>query len=299
MNDESPVEDAPQLVELAQRTRGGTNRAAALTSALGRTLGCSRTLEIMVQHASSIYVPAFFQQVSMSMGTALLPMFALRELQSNKATVGILVSLKAAGLVALNLPAGFLVQRFGVAHGIMTGQLCGVLVLLAMTLVSEEIGLIAVTALSGVGPALYQTSRQTHMRQTVVRRDRGKAMSLMGGVGRLAQFCGPFLGGTCAHYAGYRTAFLLQAGFAACGLVATFCARATFRAAAIAATAAAVERQRKSGAEVSTPRPPSVVRFVDTLGCRLSCTAGGGSGSARFSGGTGGSWRARASSAWS
>ena len=244
--------EALQIVELAHRTRDTrTTAMKTLTSAFGRTLGCSRTLQLLVEHASSVYLPAFFQQVSMSMGNTLLPMFALRELHSNEATVGILVSLKAVGLVALNLPAGFLVQRFSVIKAVMAGQLCGVLVLLATALVSEEIGLIAVTALSGIGPALYQTARQTHVRQTVVRQDRGKAMSLMGGMGRAAQMCGPILGGTCAHYLGYRAAFLLQAGFAAVGALATFCARAKFRAAAIAATAAAGERGRKSGGSVA------------------------------------------------
>lgn len=236
--------EALQIVELAHRTRdtrATAMKTVTLTSAFGRTLGCSRTLQLLVEHASSVYLPAFFQQVSMSMGNTLLPMFALRELHSNEATVGILVSLtsKAVGLVALNLPAGFLVQRFSVIKAVMAGQLCGVLVLLATALVSEEVGLIAVTALSGIGPALYQTARQTHVRQTVVRQDRGKAMSLLGGMGRAAQMCGPILGGTCAHYLGYRAAFLVQAGFAAVGALATFCARAKFRAAAIAATAAA------------------------------------------------------------
>merc|ERR1719350_1777217 len=129
------------------------------------------------------------------------------------------------GQMAANLPAGFLVARWGpraVQMGTAVGFACaGVLCALAQgPMAMYSLGLACL--FQGLCVSANVLARQTFIGASVRLDVRGRTASGMGSVARVAGVLGPSLGGLVAELMGAPAAFLLQLGFAGMGLVTTW-----------------------------------------------------------------------------
>jgi MFS family permease len=65
--------------------------------------------------------------------------------------------------------------------------------------------------LMGGGWTFWQIARLAYVSEAVPIQQRGRAMSMLGGMNRVGNFIGPFIGGFLGHYFGLESAFFAQA----------------------------------------------------------------------------------------
>eukprot|EP00191_Tetraselmis_sp_GSL018_P018905 CAMPEP_0177582664 /NCGR_PEP_ID=MMETSP0419_2-20121207/2883_1 /TAXON_ID=582737 /ORGANISM="Tetraselmis sp., Strain GSL018" /LENGTH=428 /DNA_ID=CAMNT_0019071951 /DNA_START=118 /DNA_END=1401 /DNA_ORIENTATION=+ len=175
----------------------------------------------------SVYLPALVSNVGRQLVTPVLPIFAKETLGLNDAAVGTLVSLEGLGGVAVNIPAGSFVSRFGSVRTSVVSALVqsGSSVLAAVSVTPFELS--ASRFLSGVSLSGWNMARQFFLANAVQGSNRGKAMSLIGATIRIGQTFGPLGGGVLADKLGVRSVFFAQAAVAAvtCALVVIFMSR--------------------------------------------------------------------------
>src|SRR6266508_4236321 len=74
--------------------------------------------------------------------------------------------------------------------------------------------LVLLRLISGIASAMWNISRMAYLTDVVPLRDRGRALSMFGGVSRIGVFIGPAVGGVVAQAFGLTSAFYISAGAA-------------------------------------------------------------------------------------
>ncbi len=143
-----------------------------------------------------------------------LPIFARDTFQSGDLLVGFAIAARHFGTMGFDVPAGILINRFGLNRIMITGViLFGISAIIAGFSGSFSILLFS-RLLAGVSFALWSISRHAYIASVVPNESRGKALSLFGGLGRIATIIGPLLGGILAEFVSIRSPFFLQGGIA-------------------------------------------------------------------------------------
>ena len=160
----------------------------------------------------TVYAPSGLLAFGQGILLPVLPIFAKDELGASVAMVGIAVAARELGTMAFDVPAGLLVSRFGSKPAMLIGTL-----LFAATAVGSALSynlgfLIVMRVIAGFGIAMWSISRQAYVAQAVPQRYRGRALSLFGGIGRIATVLGPLGGGLLGQHLGLTAPFYLQAG---------------------------------------------------------------------------------------
>jgi MFS family permease len=163
-----------------------------------------------------LYAPVFLIQIGAGM---LLPVLPLALLANGLAYQSLTAVLAATGFGALlsQIPIGRLLNRYS-ENQVMTA--CVALTAVSVVLlgfVGTVVGLMALRFTSGIGSTGWLLSRQTFITRTIESEVRGRAMSLFGGLNRVAFLVGPLLGGFVAEQFGFRQAFIIAAVFTASG----------------------------------------------------------------------------------
>ncbi|MEM8858736.1 MAG: MFS transporter [Chloroflexota bacterium] len=157
-----------------------------------------------------IYLPGFLFSVAQGMIVPVLPLFA-KNLTESFQLIGWVLAADFLGQVLSDIPTGYIMERIGRRRGMIVG-----LAVLAITT-----GIIFFTTaiwqifmlrlLSGFGVALYSVSRHAWMADGVNVAQRGRALSVLGGVFRGGKTVGPILGGTLAVTFGQEPTFIFFA----------------------------------------------------------------------------------------
>ncbi|MFP4444040.1 MAG: MFS transporter, partial [Spirochaetia bacterium] len=159
--------------------------------------------------ALSLYLPVFLFSFGRGLILPVIPLFA-GSLGAALGTVGIIAAAYGFGALVMDLPSGFIVSRLGPAAS-MTVGFCGMgMSALGMALAPGPLSLGLFHFGSGAFLALWNVSRMSYMKSVLPVEQRGRALSLMGGVLRIGTFVGPIAGGFTAELAGYPSVFLLQ-----------------------------------------------------------------------------------------
>ncbi|MFP4382775.1 MAG: MFS transporter [Spirochaetia bacterium] len=159
--------------------------------------------------ALSLYLPVFLFSFVRGLILPVIPLFA-GSLGAALGTVGIIAAAYGFGALVMDLPSGFIVSRLGPAAS-MTVGFCGMgMSALGMALAPGPLSLGLFHFGSGAFLALWNVSRMSYMKSVLPVEQRGRALSLMGGVLRIGTFVGPIAGGFTAELAGYPSVFLLQ-----------------------------------------------------------------------------------------
>lgn len=143
------------------------------------------------------------------------------------ALVGTVVALRGLGTLVADLPAGVLLARLGerriilLAGSILTAAMVALAAL--PVLIPTAIAVFAV----GAATATFALGMQSYVRSTTVTRQRGKALSSVGGSLRIGALIGPAIGGVISGRLGMSWTFVFSAvcGSLALLLVARFLRR--------------------------------------------------------------------------
>ncbi|MXZ02981.1 MAG: MFS transporter, partial [Chloroflexi bacterium] len=184
---------------------------AETTTEPKRSRSVRRNRFSIVSLIPTVYAPAFLLAVGQGVLIPVLPVFAKDEFLATEALIGLAVGAKHLGTLAFDVPAGILVSRFGMWRTMLVGILLFAVAAVAAAN-SPNFGLLFISRFAaGASFAFWMISRHAFIAGAVPTRHRGKALSLYGGVGRIAAIIGPILGGVLAEYVDIRAPFYVQA----------------------------------------------------------------------------------------
>ena len=174
----------------------------------------------------SIAVPAFGPSLLFGIGEgAILPIIPLsaRDMGSSLAGAALVVALIGIGSLVSNIPASIITDKFGERRGMM-GAAALSLVALLLCVFSTNLWQFALGVfLIGAAAAVFNLARQSYLTEAVPAFLRARAMSTLGGVGRIGLFAGPFIGALVIHLVGLSGAYWVAAvAMAAAGILAAW-----------------------------------------------------------------------------
>jgi len=167
----------------------------------------------------SVYVPSFLLSVGQGILIPVLPGFAKQEMAATIGLIGVVIAARHIGTMIFDVPAGILVTRLGLRRTMLGGVILFGIAAVWAGVSPNVTSLIAARLLAGVSFALWSISRHTYIASAVPIDVRGRALSLFGGISRIATILGPLLGGVLAEYVGIRVPFFAQAAVAVLTLV--------------------------------------------------------------------------------
>jgi MFS family permease len=158
----------------------------------------------------SVYVPTLLFSVGQGAVLPIIPLFAL-ELGASAAVAGLVVGMRGLGLMLFDVPSGVAVSRFGDKGVMVLGTAMVAVVAIGASTSKSAVVLAVLMLVMGGGWAFWQLARLAYVSEVVPTDQRGRALSLVGGVYRLGLFLGPILGGFLGKYYGLGSAFYAQA----------------------------------------------------------------------------------------
>ena len=168
----------------------------------------------------SVYVPTFLFAVGQG---AVIPIVALaaRDEGASVALAGFIVALRGIGVLAFDLPAGWLISKVGEQRA-MVAATAIVIAALVGSVLSPGVWVFAgFTFLMGCGWSVWLLARLSYVSDVMPVHLRGRALSTLGGMNRVGNFVGPFLGAGAAIVFGLDGAYYvhLVSAALACGLL--------------------------------------------------------------------------------
>lgn len=160
---------------------------------------------------AGVYLPALVFQVGIG---AALPMIAVTASQrgASLALAGLLAAMIGVGGILGDVPAGWLAARVGDRRAMLLASGVAAVTLTGAAL-SRDLVLLAVCVLgTGATASVYQLARQSYLTEITPVAVRARALSTLGGVGRIGSFLGPFAGALAVHLGGPSAAFGLAVG---------------------------------------------------------------------------------------
>ena len=144
---------------------------------------------------------------------AVAPILALRarELGADVSTAAFVVALASLGMLVLSLPAGAMVARIGERRAlVLAGVLAAAAMLLAALSTSVVILAVAVGVM-GMAWTVFLMARQGFVIDAVPLSHRARALSTLGGMGRVGLAVGPLAGEGVIHVLGLAAVFAMAA----------------------------------------------------------------------------------------
>ncbi|MET4004342.1 MFS family permease [Arthrobacter sp. UYCu511] len=162
----------------------------------------------------SIAIPAFGPSLLFGIGEgAILPVIPLSSIGMGSSLAGaaLVVSLIGIGSLISNIPASILTARFGERVGMLGAALLSLSAMLICVFARELWLFAAGVFLIGAAAAVFNLARQSYLTEAVPPMLRARAMSTLGGIGRIGLFAGPFIGALVIHLVGLSGAYWVAA----------------------------------------------------------------------------------------
>lgn len=171
-----------------------------------------RVLRPLIENETLLVLCATTVVVMMGHGiiSPVLPLFA-KSFGVGAALAGLTISIFGVARLIMNLPAGFLSDRFGRRILLVGGPAIAALGGLLSGLSPDFSALLAFRFISGAGSAMYMTGAMIFLVDITSEENRGRIMSLYQGSILLGVAVGPAVGGGVAELAGIRSPFFLVA----------------------------------------------------------------------------------------
>lgn len=164
----------------------------------------------VIRDILSIYVPAFFLSIGMSIVSPILPTYA-RSFDVSYTIATIAISIYATGRLAADLPVGLLGDRVGRRPVMLTGIAIITVTALLCGFASSFWELVFYRLLQGVGSAMWQTMRQTMLQDILKPEERGRTLGYFQSLTLIGSSAGPSIGGILADNWGIRAPFYAYA----------------------------------------------------------------------------------------
>jgi MFS family permease len=168
----------------------------------------------------SVYLPTILFSIGQGAVIPVIPLFA-RELGASVAAAAFIVALRGIGQLLGDMPAGITVSKWGDKGAMVAGTALIGIVAIGASLSPTPVVLGLLVMVMGVGWSFWQLARLSYVSEAAPLEQRGRALSVTGGMNRIGNFIGPAIGGFLAEFAGLEAAFLLQAcmGLAAAAMM--------------------------------------------------------------------------------
>lgn len=164
-----------------------------------------------------IYLPTFLYSMAQGVLVPVLPIYA-KHFGGSYAIAGVVVAAAWIGTTICDVPAGLILPKLGFRLQMIVGAMLFGGAAIVLGLVHTIPVMISIQLVAGVGTAMWGVARHSYLTQATTVGDRGRAISLFGGINRGGQFVGPTIGGFVAQYFGLGTAIVV-AGSIACSTI--------------------------------------------------------------------------------
>ena len=154
------------------------------------------------------YLPSLVLSFSQGLLIPVLPLYAT-DFDVSYGVVGLILAIQSVGMLVSDIPGGMLLQRMGQKTAMTLGLGCTALTTAALFWAKTVPEVLVYLLISGFGNALYGIARHAYVTDVVTSANRGRTISLLGGLFRLGRFFGPMAGGFLAAAYGLRLPFLL------------------------------------------------------------------------------------------
>ncbi|MDQ3045546.1 MAG: MFS transporter [Chloroflexota bacterium] len=158
----------------------------------------------------AVYVPTALLAFGQGLLLATLPLYAA-DFNVSYTLISLAVAAAAIGTLITDVPAGALLGRIGLRRSMLMGAGLVAVSTFALVFGGSLEAVIAFRVAAGVGTALWGLSRHAYIAEAVPQSQRGRAISLFGGINRMGVFAGPAVGGLIGSTIDLRASFLLSA----------------------------------------------------------------------------------------
>ncbi|TLP79580.1 MFS transporter [Nesterenkonia sphaerica] len=169
-------------------------------------------------------IPAFIFSTGIG---ALLPILAPYSVErgATLATAGVVAAMLPVGQILADLPAGQLAAKIGDRRAMLAAGSVAALGFLSAALAPSVITLAIAVLLVGACNAVFHLARHSYLTAVTPVGNRATVLSTLGGVHRIGQFVGPFLGAGVIHFSAMGAVFYLAAATALAATVTVWLAR--------------------------------------------------------------------------
>ena len=158
-----------------------------------------------------VYIPTFLIRLGSGLLIPILPLYA-KSFDISYGVVGLVLAADGLGHLIGDLPAAVVLNRIGrkmaMLLGVLTVALCGVGLFIAPSILAVFV----LRFVGGIGGALWDISRYAYLADTTATHQRGRALSVFGGISRVGTFAGPAIGGYIASLTSVKGPFLAYGG---------------------------------------------------------------------------------------
>lgn len=164
----------------------------------------------------TVYLPALLFAVGQG---AVIPVVALsaRDLGATAAVATVIVAARGIGTMVFDVPAGALVGRLGERRAMAVGTAILALALIGCILSPNAYVFAACMFAMGCGWAMWLLARLAYVSEVMPPHLRGRALSTLGGVQRIGNFIGPFVGAVAIWAVGLDGAYVVHVVLAVAG----------------------------------------------------------------------------------
>ena len=166
----------------------------------------------------SVYIPSALLAFSEGLLLPTLPLFVL-EFDVSFTVAALVIAASGIGTMFADIPAGMVLGRFGLRRTMLVGSGIVAISLFALGFASFLPLLVLFRIADGVGRSMWSISRVSFITEAIEPAERGRAISVFGGLNRIGAFAGPVSGGLMADTFGLRSAFILAGALAVLALV--------------------------------------------------------------------------------
>jgi len=168
----------------------------------------------------SVYVPAALLAFGQGLLLTTLPLY-VASLGVSYGLISLVVGAAALGTLLTDVPAGALVGRLGLRRTMLLGTSIVAVSTLALVIAENIPVLVAVRIAAGIGTSMWGLSRHAFVASEVPIANRGRAISVFGGVNRIGTFAGPAAGGALVGWISYQASFAAAAMMAGIAIILT------------------------------------------------------------------------------
>ena len=169
----------------------------------------------------SVYIPTVLLSLAEGLLLPILPFYALT-FDVSYGMAALVIAAAGIGTMTADVPAGLVLGRLGLKPTMVIGAGLVAVATLALAFAQFFPELIFYRFVAGIGTAMWGLSRHAFITESIAPHERGRAISIFGGINRIGMFGGPAIGGIIGNLFGLTSSFYLAAALAAIGLVLSF-----------------------------------------------------------------------------
>ena len=158
-----------------------------------------------------VFIPTFLLRLGSGLLIPILPLYA-KSFDISYGLVGLVLAAEGIGHLVGDLPAAIVLNRIGrksaMLLGVLTVALSGAGLFFAPTIFMVFL----LRFVGGIGGALWDISRYAYLADVTAVHQRGRALSVFGGISRIGTFLGPVIGGYIASVTSVKYPFLVYGG---------------------------------------------------------------------------------------